>query len=127
MKDRVFRITTIDGIKVAFKAAYALMLTLPFKGGYELVIRELKSKRSQSQNKRYWAILREIAAGLWMDGRQYSDTVWHEYFARQFIGCIDLPGGGQSSISTTTLSIAEFGDYMTQVEQFAAANGVPLE
>lgn len=126
MRERVFRITTIDGIKTAFKSAYSLVLGLPFNGGYEVVIRELKSKRSQSQNKRYWAMLREIAYCVWLDGKQYSDVVWHEYFARKFIGCIDLPGGGQSSISTTTLSVSEFGDYMTQIEQWAAELGYPI-
>lgn len=127
MRERVFRITTIDGIKTAFKAAYSLVLGLPFNGGYEVVIRELKSKRSQSQNRLYWALLRQISAVVWIDGKQYSDVVWHEYFARMFIGSSDLPSGGKVAISTTTLSIEEFGNYITQIEQWAAELGYPLD
>ena len=126
MKERTFRITTLDGVKGAFRAAYALMLTLPFSGGYELVIRELKSKRSQSQNRRYHAMLRDISDGVWLDGKQYSQEVWAEYFKIKFIGGTDLPGGGRIGISTTLLSIQEFGDYMTQIEAWSAEQGLPL-
>lgn len=96
------------------------------QGGYELVIRPLKSKRSIEQNKRYHALLRDLSAVAWLDGRQYGPEAWAEYFKQTFIGWDDLPGGGKRGISTTTLSVAEFGDYMTRIEAWAAEQGWPL-
>ena len=94
--------------------------------GYELVLRPLKSKRSIDQNKRYWKLLMELADIAWIDGRQYSKEAWHEHLRREFIGCEDLPGGGVIGISTTTLSVQEFGDYMIRIEAWAAGEGWPL-
>ena len=84
-----------------------------------VTISEYKSKRSLEQNKRYWALLNEIAEQAYVGGQQFSAEAWHEHFKRKFIGCEDLPGGGQIGISTTALSVAEFGDFMTKVEQLA--------
>lgn len=127
MAERTFRIQSPAGLRQAFVAAWALAGQLLATGdGYELVLRKLKSKRSQDQNRRYWALLREVAAVAWVDGRQYSDVVWHEYFKRELIGCIDLPGGATLGISTTGLSIQEMGDYMTKIECWAAENGWPV-
>lgn len=81
---------------------------------------EHKTKRSTDQNKRYWAILNEIAANTWLDGRQFSADAWHEFFKGKFIGYEETPDGRQVGISTTTLSVADFGDYMTRIEAYAA-------
>lgn len=127
MAERTFRIQSPAGLRQAFVAAWALAGTLIASGdGYELVLRKLKSKRSIEQNKRYWALLREVAACAWIDDRQYKDTVWHEHFKREFIGCEDLPGGAKLGISSTTLSIQEMGDYMTKIEHWAAEQGWPV-
>jgi len=85
----------------------------------QITVAEYKAKRSIEQNKRYWALLNEIAEQAWVGGKQFSGDAWHEHMKRKFIGCEDLPGGGQIGISTTALSVSEFGDYMTKVEQFA--------
>lgn len=132
MAERTFRIQGAAGLRPAFLAAWNLIqgLMREANGGYELVLRPLKSKRSIDQNRRYWAMLRELSAIAWVDGRQYPDEVWHEQFRRWFIGCVDvtLPDGSveQHGISTTTLSIEQFGVYMTQIEAWAAENGWPL-
>lgn len=128
MADRIFRIQGAAGINPAFKAAHGLVQGLMREAGsgYELVLRPLKSKRSIDQNKRYWALLREIEHAVWVNGRQYDDETWHEYFRRQFIGCNELPDGSLVGISTTKLSVAEFGDYMTRIEHWAAEQGYPL-
>lgn len=89
----------------------------------EIAIRPAKSKRSQEQNKRYWRMLREISAVVWFGGKQYSDQVWHEHFKRTFIGCEDLPSGDVKGISTTTLNVEQFGEYMTQIEAWCAQEG----
>ena len=131
MADRTFRIQSAAGLRAAFTAAWNLAGELIKSGdGYELVIRKLKSKRSHEQNKRYWALLRELSAVAWIDGRQYPDQTFHEWFKRQFIGCEEsvMPDGKIDirGISTTALSIEQFGDYMTKIEQWSAENGFPL-
>jgi hypothetical protein len=86
-----------------------------------VTVTEHKSKRSGEQNKRYWSILNEIADQSWVAGKQFSSDAWHEYMKRKFIGTDDLPGGGNIGISTASLSVAEFCDYMTKVEAYAAS------
>lgn len=92
-----------------------------------ITAQEHRAKRSGDQNKRYWAMLNDIAASAWLDGRQFSAQAWHAWFAAQFVGCEDLPGGGSTAISTTTLNVEEFAAYMTRVEAYAAQElGVEL-
>ena len=86
----------------------------------QVTVAEYKAKRSGEQNRRYWAILNQIAAEAWIDGKQFSADAWHEFAKRKFIGCEETPGGGSVGISTTTLSVSEFSDYTTRVEVYAA-------
>jgi len=78
-----------------------------------------KTKRSTDQNKRLWKLLNVISDGAWIDGRKFSPEAWHEQFKRQFIGVEELPQGGAVGISTASLSVAEFGDYMAKIERWA--------
>jgi hypothetical protein len=131
MSDRTFVIGMLSTLRprmvLAYKAAEALV-----KAGrdVEVIVRQRKSKRSIEQNKRYWALLREVSAAVWVDGRQFSDEVWHEQFRRWFIGIdeIVMPDGEivMRGISTTTLSVAEFGDYMARIEQWCVEQGYPV-
>jgi hypothetical protein len=68
----------------------------------------------------YWALLRDISDQAWVDGKQYSSEAWHAYFAGQYIGREETPGGGSIAISTTTLSVNEFADYVTRIQAYAA-------
>lgn len=128
MRERTFRIQGAGGLKIAFRAAFDLAQQLMRQEGtgYELILRPLKSKRSIEQNKRYHAMIRDLSAIAWLDGRQYAADAWAEYFKQSFIGWDDLPGGGRRGISTTTLNVAEFGEYMTKIEAWAAEQGWPL-
>lgn len=85
-----------------------------------VTIAEHKSKRSNEQNRLYWATLNDIAAHAWVDGKQHSAEVWHEYFRRRFIGMEELPGGGNCGISTTTLTVPEMAGYITRIQVYAA-------
>jgi hypothetical protein len=87
-----------------------------------VTIAEHRSKRSNEQNRLYWATLNDIAAHAWVDGKQHSAEVWHEYFRRKFIGMEDLPGGGTCGISTTTLTVPEMAGYITRIQVYAAEN-----
>ncbi|MGE6580379.1 recombination protein NinB [Vreelandella aquamarina] len=129
-RERVFRIHSGAGRRPAFLAAWNLVKEAFNEGGCELVVRKLKDKRSLEQNKRYWALLREVSACIWVEGRTFADVVWHEQFKRWFIGCNErvLPDGSTelSGISTTSLSVEDFGKYMMQIEAWAAEQGYPL-
>lgn len=127
-RERTFRIQGAAGVRPAFIAAWNLVQGLMREAGagYELVLRPLKSKRSIDQNKRYWALLRDVSHAVWVNSRTYDSDMWHEYFRRQFIGCSELPDGSLVGISTTTLSVEQFGDYMTRIEHWAAEQGYPL-
>jgi hypothetical protein len=87
----------------------------------QVVVTEWRAKRSSDQNRRYWAILNEIAQAAWLDGRQYAADVWAEFFKRRLIGEEELPGGGSVGISTTTLDVAEFTSYMDKIEAYAVS------
>jgi hypothetical protein len=89
-------------------------------------ITEHKAKRSTEQNRLLWATLNQIADGAWLGGRQFSANSWHEFYKRKFIGCEELPDGFQG-ISTTTLSVGEFSDYIERIRQHAATElGIEL-
>ncbi|WGK60531.1 recombination protein NinB [Halopseudomonas sp. SMJS2] len=128
MASRTFRIQGAAGVRPAFRAAWDLVQGLMREtgAGYELVLRPLKSKRSLDQNRRYWKLLLELSDVAWVGDRQFTKDAWHEYFKREFIGIEELPGGGQIGISTAKLSVEEFGNYMTRIEQWAAEQGWPL-
>jgi len=82
-------------------------------------------KRNAEQNKRYWkAVLQQIAAQVWIDGKQFTDKIWHEYYGGKF-GYheeIRLPNGELQlrRKSTTEMSVKEFATYMTKIEADAA-------
>ena len=71
-----------------------------------------------------------VADKLTPQGVSYSAETWHKYFASRFLGCEEtrLPNGTilQIPYSTTDLDVAEFGDYMTKVEAWAADHDVYL-
>lgn len=112
-------------------------LDLSLRPPWEMILQRRRQRRSLEQNRRYWAVLREIAAGLWLPdpqtGRQrrYADTALHLYFRGLFIGWDELvlPDGRVhlEPISTTTLSVGEFAVYLTQIDAWAAGHGVQLQ
>lgn len=86
----------------------------------QVTVQLVKDKRSLEQNRRYWkAVITPIAEQAWSSGRQYNKLCWHEFFKREFIGVVDLPGGGVVAMSSTDLSVEDFSTYMAQVEAYA--------
>lgn len=87
-------------------------------------ITEAKSKRSTDQNRRYWALVTEVAEQAWIDGKQFSKDAWHELLARKFGVCkeITLPDGGIVLVreSTGDMDVQTFSAYMTRIEVYAA-------
>lgn len=126
--ERIFRCKDPSNVRQVFLFAWGA--AKQFADGFEIVLRPLKAKRSADQNKRYWALLREAAATVWVDGRQFSDEVWHRYFAQTFIGSteVTMPDGSVSlhPISTTTLNVADMGTYMDEITRWCAEQGFPI-
>jgi NinB protein len=76
--------------------------------------------RSPEANRRYWALLTDIAASAWVDGRQFSKEAWHAHFVGLLLPKIEGPHGQMLPISTTMLTTREFAHFMGQVEAYAA-------
>lgn len=90
--------------------------------GKRLQLTVKPEKRSQAQNRRYWGqgVLAQVAAQAVVGGKLYSAEIWHEQFKRQFIGFDELPNGQIIGKSSAALTTAEFCDFCTQVEAYAA-------
>lgn len=89
-------------------------------------------KRTTEQNARYWLLLHKIAEQIEVEGQRFSADTWHEYLKGFLIGKEEkvLPGGEVRvrAISTTTLEVPEFNDYMTKIESWAGRkHGIWLE
>lgn len=128
MSELIFRVR--DTTKQKDAHVLAFNAGRQFTDPYEIVLRPLKVKRSADQNKRYWALLREVAATVWVDGRQFSDEVWHMHFRQTFIGSdeVVMPDGRAvvTPISTTTLTVDDMGHYMREIEQWCVEQGYPV-
>lgn len=93
-----------------------------------VTVAEHKDKRHAQQNRLYWALLKQVSEQAMVDGRRYSDEVWHEQFKRVLLGLVDLPGGAKAGESTTKLNVSEFAEYVTKVAAYAATElGVIFE
>lgn len=93
------------------------------QGGHRWVLTVSKRKRTGPQNRRYWGngVLAQVAAQAVVDGKMYSAENWHEYFKRMFIGIEELPGGQVIGKSSTELDTAEFSEFCSKVEAYAAS------
>lgn len=90
-------------------------------------VTEHKAKRNGQQNRLYWALLRDISEGAWVSGKQFPSEAWHAFFAGKFIGWQETPGGERAPISTTTLDVHAFADYITRIQAYAATElGIEL-
>lgn len=107
----------------------------------EVLIREQVKARKPEQGSLMWAgPLKDIAAQAYVQGRTYSDTVWHEYLKAQYLPeeydprlCKNetyrkwdyAPDGTRVLVgSTTELTIAGFSEYLEQVYAYGSSLGV---
>lgn len=107
----------------AIKAQVFPFLAQVLQGGHRWVMTIGPRKRTKAQNRRYWGngVLAQVAAQAAINGRLYSTETWHEQFKRMFIGVEQLPNGDVIGKSSTALSTAEFSDFCSQVEAYAAS------
>lgn len=106
----------------------------------EVVIREQIKGRKPDQNALYWSgPLADIAEQAWVEGKQHSAEVWHQYFRRELLPddfdpeqckegyqkwVIDPAGERIMVGSTTQLTVKGFSNYLEAVYAFGAALGV---
>lgn len=91
-----------------------------------IIVTEDEKKRSVEQNSRLWkAVYEQIAEQAWVNGAQFSKDVWHEYLAEMYAPHVEMvmPDGEIRSrrMSTTEFTVAQFSEYMEQVEAYAAS------
>lgn len=130
------------------EAALTLLRNLPLGAGLEVVFRKAVKQRTLDQNAAMWAgPLRDIAEQAWIDGRQFTAEVWHEWYKREYLPDesrlsheeLELrvknpdtyrkwdidPGGNRVLVgSTTQLTKFGFGEYLQKVEAHGASLGV---
>lgn len=107
----------------AIKAQLFPFLQAVLQGGHRWVLTVSKRKRTKPQNRRYWGrgVLAQIAEQAVVNGKLYRAEVWHEQFKRDFIGFEELPNGQIVGKSSAGLNTAEFSEFCTRVEAFAAS------
>jgi hypothetical protein len=123
----------------ARESAIAMIRNLPLDDARPMMVTvaPFAKVRGLDANAYYWLRLGEISAQAWLDGKQYSAEIWHEYARRNIMPdeirtkdgetrskWAELPDGTATVISTTQLEKRSFADYVTAVEAFAAALGV---
>jgi hypothetical protein len=115
-----FVIYSMEHLKRAFSEASQALTGDCFV----LTLQREREKRRSAQNRRYWAVLHEIAEQLNINDVE----AWHEWAKRRFIGVkeVSLPDGEIVAVgkSSTELSVKEFADYMTSIEAWAVDQGV---
>lgn len=106
----------------AIKSQLFPFLAQVLRGGHRWVLTVAKRKRTKPQNRRYWGkgVLAQVAEQATVNGRLFAAETWHEQFKRQFIGVVELPNGDVVGKSSTDLSTAEFSDFCSAVEAYAA-------
>lgn len=120
----------------------ALIPNLPLDEEYPLAVTicDHQPARTPDQNSLMWTgPLKDIAAQAWVEGRQYSADVWHEYLKRTYLPekyengltkenyrkwDIDPAGNRVLVGSTTQLTKKGMSEYLTQVEAHGGSLGV---
>lgn len=128
----------------ARQSALDLIRNLPLDDKKPLVVtvEEFRQARKPDQNALMWAgPLKDISEQAWLDGRQFSAEVWHEFFKRNLLpeddendeGLVKVnyrkwdidPAGERVLIgSTTELTVRGMARYITELEAFGANLGV---
>lgn len=84
--------------------------------------------RSIEQNKRLWAMLRDIAKQVVWHGQKLIDSEWKDVFTAALKRQKVVPGidGGFVVLGTSTsrMTVAEMGELMDLMEAFGADQGV---
>ena len=91
---------------------------------WEVEIKPFAFNRSTEQNKRYWALIKELG-----DFLGYDEGEMHELMKYKFLSYKQEMLGDEMVVipSTSKLTIKEFVSYLSQVERFAVSLGFKLD
>lgn len=127
MNEQYFPIHT-EGMR---KAACKVVEGLPVP--FEVIIQPIKKKRSNQQNRAYWAFLGDIANQMEVPDEsgelsKLTKDDWHDLCRMKWLGVkvINLAGKEypRPSVSTTKLKVGEFAEYLTKIEAHFIVKGV---
>lgn len=77
------------------------------------------AKRTNAQNALFWSMMTELSESQ-PNGMAFSKNAWAEHFRRELLGTETLPSGQMMGRSTSSLTVGEFNDFLTQVQQICA-------
>ena len=91
---------------------------------WEIEVKTFAFNRSTQQNKRYWALIKELGSFL-----GYSESEMHELMKYKFLSYKTELLGEEIPVipSTSKLTIKEFVEYLNKVERFAVELGFTLD
>ena len=122
----------------------ALLMVENMPLGTEVVGRQKTKVRTPDQNALMWSGPLTDMAQSWINGRQYSEKVWHEYFKSSFLPvngdpelnrkvknpetyrkwASDISRNRLMVASTTDLTTFGFSEYLEQIYAFGGEHGV---
>lgn len=112
-----------QAIKAAWMHAKALLFA-----GHRLVVEVRPEKRSDAQNRRLWAMLRDIATQVDWYGQKLTDEEWKDVFTASLKRAKVVPGldGGfvVCGQRTSKMTKAEMAELQELMEAFGAEKGV---
>jgi hypothetical protein len=97
---------------------------LNLEKAWEINIKPYAKKRSEAQNRTYWAFLNVMAEHT---GHDKDDL--HEIFKAEFLGMKTVKAMGKIAIlprGTSELTTKEFADYLRKIEDVAVNMGIRL-
>ena len=91
---------------------------------WEIEVKPFAFNRSTQQNKRYWALIKELGNFL-----GYDEGEMHELLKYKFLSYKTEMLGEEIPVipSTSKLTIKEFVEYLSKVERFAVDLGFKLD
>ena len=91
---------------------------------WEVEVKPFAFNRSTQQNKRYWALIKELGSFL-----GYDEGEMHELMKYKFLSYKQELLGDEMVVipSTSKLTIKEFVEYLDKVERFAVSLGFKLD
>ena len=94
-------------------------------------IKPYRATRSAEQNRLLWALYNDIAEQAVVRGNRFSADCWHEFLCGELLGKTDmrLPNGEivTRRVSTASLNVEEFSNYVDRVSAWGADQGVVFE
>ena len=97
---------------------------LDLSKAWEVEVKPFAFNRSTEQNKRYWALIKELGSFL-----GYDEGEMHELMKYKFLSYKQEMLGDEMVVipSTSKLTIKEFVEYLSKVERFAVSLGFQLD